>query len=360
MHKSLEEKAKAVKVDLKSLVIFTRQFATMVRSGIPITFVLDTLSHQPENHNLGQIIARVSKQVGEGHRLSQAMSQYPGVFDKVFQSMVAIGEESGQLDTTLERLANWRERDYELTRQVKGALTYPLFILALTAGLTFFLFYSILPTFLEIFSQMKVALPFPTRVLVWLTNAAQNPGIWLVLTALGIAIHGLLKEQWKTEFGRCRIFQSLHQVPLLGYLIRLTSVSRFAAAIETLLESGLSLQKTILLGGESSGNPLLIRASRDLVEHVKEGELVSAYILSRPDLFPPAFGQYVATGEESSQLARMMKEGSKLLDEEVSYKIEALSAALEPLLLSLVAFIVGFVLISIFLPLYSHIGNLGH
>lgn len=349
-----------VKVGLKDLVIFTRQFATMIRSGIPVTFALDTLSHQPENPNLGQVIARVSKMVGEGHKLSQAMAMYPGVFDKVFQAMVSIGEESGQLDTTLERLAGWRERDFELTRQVKGALSYPLFILGLTACLTFFLFYSILPNFLDIFEQMQIELPLPTKVLVWITNAAQDPGIWLVVTALGVGAQAYLKETWKTEAGRIRIFHTLHQIPLVGRLIILTSISRFAAAIETLLESGLGLQKTILLGGESSGNPLVLRAAKELVERVKEGDPLSEYIIAHTELFPPAFGQYIATGEETSQLSRMMGEAGRMLDDEVTYKVEALGAALEPLLLGLVAFIVGFVLVSIFLPLYSHIGNLAH
>lgn len=331
----------------------------MIRSGIPVTFALDTLSNQPDNANLGQVVARVSRMVGEGHKLSHAMSHFPGVFDTTFQAMVAIGEESGQLDGTLERLAGWRERDFMLTRQVKGALSYPLFILGLTACLTFFLFYSILPNFLDIFAQMKVPLPIFTKIMVGLTQAAQNPGIWLVATALGVAIHGLIREQWKTEAGRIRLFKAIHEIPLAGYLVRLTSVSRFAAAIETLMESGLGLQKTLLLGGESSGNPIVVEASREMVDRVKDGEQISEYIMTRVDLFPRAFGQYVATGEETSQLSRMMGEASKMMDEEVSYKVDALGAALEPFMLGLVAFIVGFVLISIFTPLYSHIGSLG-
>lgn len=353
------KREKEVRIGLRDLVLFTRQFATMIRSGIPVTFALDTLSHQPDNPNLGQVIARVSKMVGEGHKLSHAMSHYPGCFDTTFQAMVAIGEESGQLDSTLERLATWRERDYELTRQVKGALSYPLFILALTGVLTFFLFYSILPSFLEIFAQMKIPLPFFTKVMVALTNAAQNPGVWLVMTALGVAIHGLIREQWKTEAGQIRLFTFIHQIPLAGYLVQLTSVSRFAAAVETLMESGLNLQKTLLLGGESSGNPIVAQASRELVARVKDGEPLSDYIMMRMELFPPAFGQYVATGEETSQLARMMGEASKMMDEEVSYKVDALGAALEPLMLGIVAGIVGFVLLSIFTPLYAHIGSLG-
>lgn len=354
-----KRREKEIRVGTRDLVLFTRQFATMIRSGIPVTFALDTLSHQPENPNLGQVVARVSKLVGEGHKLSQAMAQYPGVFDTTFQAMVSIGEETGQLDGTLDRLAGWRERDYELTRQVKAALSYPMFILGLTVVLTFFLFYSILPNFLGIFKDMKIPLPFFTKIMVALTDAFQNPGVWLVLTALGVAVHGLVREQWKTEEGRVRMFNLIHQIPLAGNLVRLTSVARFSGAIETLMESGLGLQKTLLLGGEGSGNPIMKIASRELVERVKEGDALSEYIVARVDLFPVTFGQFVATGEETSQLARMMGEASRMLDDEVNYKVEALGAALEPLLLGFVASIVGFVLLSIFTPLYAHIGSLG-
>ncbi len=345
---------------MKDIVLFTRQFSTMLRSGIPVNFALDTLSNQPDNPVLAQVVARLSQMIGEGHKLSHSMGQFPGIFDTGFQAMVAIGEETGQLDSTLERLADWRERDFELTRRVKGALSYPCFILALTGVLTFFLFYSILPNFLGIFKEMNIELPFFTRVMVFLTEASQNPGTWLVLTALGVAAHGLFKEQWKTEEGRCRIFRVIHEIPLIGHLVKITTVSRFAGAVETLMESGLGLQKTLLLGGESSGSPLVKVAARDLVNRVKEGEQISEYIVARFDLFPTAFAQYVATGEETSKVAKMMGEGSRMLDEEVNYKVEALGAALEPMLLAMVAGIVAFVLLSIFVPLYSHIGTLGN
>ena len=152
MERSMEkEKAKKLRVPAKVLVVFVRQLSIMFKSGIPAVEALDTLSNQPESEVLGQVVARLSKLIGEGHRLSNAMSYFPGIFDQVFVSMVAIGEESGQLDVSLERLARWKERDFELVRMVKGALSYPLFILALTLVLTFFLFYAVMPNFVSIF-----------------------------------------------------------------------------------------------------------------------------------------------------------------------------------------------------------------
>lgn len=348
-----------IKVPDRDVVLFTRQFATMLRSGIPVTFALDTLAAQPDNPTLAQVIARISKRIGEGHKLSHAMGDFPRVFNKVFQAMVAIGEETGQLDGTLDRLAGWRERDYDLTRQVKGALSYPCFILLLTGCLTFFLFYSILPNFLNIFDDMKIPLPTTTRAMVAITKATQSPGVWLIVTALGVAVHGVLKEQWKSEMGRLRIFNFIHDIPMIGFLVRITGVARFAAAVETLLESGLGLQKTITLGGESSGNPVIIAAAAEINRRVQDGEAISEYVALRDDLFPAAFAQYVATGEETSSLSKMMGQAGKLLDEEVNYRVEALGAALEPILMGMVAVIVAFVLLSIFQPLYAHIGSLG-
>ena len=353
------EKAKKLRVPSKSLVIFIRQLSIMLRSGIPVTYALDTLSNQPDSKVLGQVVARLSKMLGEGHKLSHAMSFFPGIFDQVFVSMVAIGEESGQLDNTLDRLAGWRERDFELVQMVKGALSYPMFILALTATLTFFLFYSILPNFLKIFEEMKVETPLITKITMGITQAAQNPGTWLIFTAASVAVYGLIREQWKTPEGRIRIFTIIQEIPIAGRLVRLTTVSRFAGAVETLMESGLGLQKTLRLGGLSSGNPIIEKASLELIERVRDGEPISDYIMMRVDLFPGSLAQYVATGEETSQVSKMMGQASRLLDEEVTYKVEALGATLEPFMLGLVAGIVGFVLLSIFIPLYSHIGSLG-
>lgn len=352
-------KARKLRVPAKFLVIFVRQLAIMLRSGIPVTYALDSLSNQPDSKILGQVIARLSQMLGEGHKLSHAMSYYSGIFDQVFVSMVAIGEESGQLDVTLDRLACWRERDFELVRMVKGALSYPMFILGLTMVLTFGLFYGVLPNFLSIFEEMKVETPTITKITMALTNGAQNPGVWLILTAATVAVYGLIREQWKTEEGRIRLFTLIHHVPVVGRLVRLTTISRFAGAIETLLESGLGLQKTLRLGGISSGSPIIEQASRELIERVSEGEPISDYISMRIDIFPTAFAQYVATGEETSKVSKMMGEASRLLDEDVTYKVETLGATLEPILMGIVAFIVGFVLLSIFIPLYSHIGSLG-
>lgn len=354
------ERARKLKVPSQILVIFVRQLSIMLRSGIPVTYALDTLSNQPESKVLSQVVARLSKMLGEGHKLSHAMGFYPGIFDQTFVSMVAIGEESGQLDVTLERLAGWKERDFELVRMVKGALSYPCFILALTMTLTFFLFYAILPNFLRIFEEMKVGeLPFPTKVTMALTKSAQNPGVWLVVTAVGVAIYGFIREQMKTDAGRIRIFQVLHEIPIAGRLIRMTTVSRFAGAVETLLESGLGLQKTLRLGGKSSGSPIVEKASEEMIERVRDGEPLADYIMMRVDLFPGSFAQYVATGEETSQVSKMMGQASKMIDDEVTYKVEALGATLEPFLLGMVASIVAFVLLSIFIPLYNHIGQLG-
>ena len=353
------DRSREIKIPARDLVLFTRQFATMIRAGIPVTFALDTLSQQPENPTFSQVIARISQMVGEGHKLSHAMGHFPRVFDNVFRSMVSIGEETGNLDATLERLAGWRERDFNLVRQVKGALSYPVFILIVTLFLAFILFYSILPTFLDIFKSMKIELPIYTRIMMTMTEAVQNPGAWLVATALGVATYHLLNEQMKTFEGRTRIFRALHEIPVIGHLIRITALARFAGGVESLMESGLSLQKTLALGGESSGNPIVIAAAEEIIKRVRDGDQISEYVIMRDDIFPVVFAQYIATGEETSSLAKMMGQAAIMMDDEVNYKVDALAATIEPVMMGLVAIIVAFVLLSIFTPLYNHIGSMG-
>lgn len=330
----------------RGFVIFARQFATLVRAGIPIPDALDTLSTQYETTVFGEVLNEVSNRVISGFKLSAALATYPLIFSPVFVAMVKIGEESGQLDVTFEKLADWRERDYELLRQVKGALVYPVFVLLITFALTFFLFYYIMPKFMGVVTDLETELPAITQLALDISDGVRSPVFWLVSTILMVSVVTLLKRAMATPHGRAQLFSVLHHLPLFGLLIRLTAVSRFAAALETLLEAGLNLRKVIELGAESSGNPLVVIAGKEMNRQLTEGEHLAPYILERTDLFPGSFGHYVATGEESSRLPTMMGAAARMYEEDVSYRLEGLVALLEPILMAIVALIVGFVIIA--------------
>lgn len=341
------------------VVLFTRQLATMLRTGVPILHALDTLSHQSENPNFGEVVSTVAERIGHGHTFSSTLSRFPRVFNRVYVTMAAIGERTGQLDESLERLANWQERDFKLFQRVRSALTYPAFVLGLSAFLTLMLFYSVLPGFITVFNDMDMELPLMTRMMVTITNAVKNPGAWLVvMAAVGLGF-GAVRDIYKTEKGAMELFRVVLAVPVIGSLLHFATTARYCAAVGALLSAGLDLPKSLNLGAQASGSPVLAWDAKALINNILEGESVASYMVSRPDIYPSTLCQMVAAGEESSHLAPMYERVASFYDQEVNFKIEAFSAALEPLLLGMVASVVGFVVLSIFIPMYSYIGKLG-
>lgn len=348
-----------VRVPQQVIILFTRQLAIMLRTGVPMLHALDTLSHQDEYPNFGEVVATVAQKIGEGHSFSATLSKFPRVFSKVYVTMASIGEKTGHLDDSLERLAGWQEKDYTLYQKVRGALTYPCFIMGLSFALTMMLFYWVLPGFLGIFDEMDIELPVMTKIMIRLTNAAKNPGAWI----LGIAIIGfsitLIRDLYKTEKGAVEIFRFLSAVPMLGTMLTFATISRYCAAVSALLNSGLDLPKTLTLSAHASGSPVLAHDSKGMVQSIMDGEPVSVYMGQRPDIYPMTLIHMVTAGEEASHLPSMFERVAIFYESEVSYKIETLSAALEPLMLGSVALVVGFIVLSIFIPMYSYLGQLG-
>lgn len=341
------ETVSKAKFEGRAFCVFARQFATLIRAGIPVPDALESLSSQYETTKLGPVLEDILMKICSGHKLSSAMGGYPRIFNQVFRAMVRIGEESGNLDVTFERLADWKERDYDLMRRMKGALVYPSFVFATTVFLTFFMFYYVFPKFMGVVQGMEAELPAITQLAVDISTTLRSPAFWLVFTITTVCLYKLTERQWQTELGRVRIFTFLHRLPVVGYLIRTTGVSRFAGAMDTLLEAGVDLRKTIDLGAQSSGNPVIVRAADAISQRVAEGDLVSEYVAERPDIFPESFAHYIATGEESSRLSDMMRAANRLYEEDLNYRLEAAVALLEPILMATVAAIVGFVVIAL-------------
>lgn len=341
------------------LVLFTRQMATMLKAGVPIMDCLDTLSHQPEHPNFGEVISTLAKRLGEGHSFSKSLSLFPRIFPRVYLAMTAIGESTGQLDEALDKLANWQEDDLKLYQRVKGALTYPAFVLSLTFFLTLALFYTVLPGFIDIFLEMKIELPLMTRILISVTNAVSNPGAWILLGAWIFGLGAWLKAVWKTDVGALRLYRLILSVPMIGNMIHLATLSRYCGSAAALIESGLDLVRTLKMSAEASGSPLLRWDSRKVVTNIQDGFLISTHMEQHPNIYPPSLCQMLLAGEESSQLAEMFGRVASYYDSEVAYKTETLSAVLEPLLLGFLAIIVGSIVIAILVPLYSYLGTLG-
>ena len=338
--------------------MFTRHLSTMLASGVQVVQCLETLSFQPESPNLGEIIRQLAHRIEAGHKFSHALGQYPRVFTKIFVTMVQIGEETGGLDMSLDRLATWMEGDERVVQKIKGALSYPVFVLTLAFFLTLGVFYTVLPAFVEIFSSMQMDLPLITRVVIWVTNAIRNPGAWLIsLSALGAVVKWVQMTMAKPE-GQVMLFKWALKFPLVGGMLFEGTSARYCSAVSALLQSGMDLQRTFRLAGSASGSPLIGQDAEHLCNRIMNGEMASAHMMEHRDIYAPTLVHMVAAGEEVSRLPEMFGQAAFFHDMEMRGKVDALGAALEPVMLLGVASVVGTIVLSIFLPMYSFMTKL--
>lgn len=339
--------------------IFTRQLSTMLLAGVPLLRALETLQENEECPDLGQVVIVCGDLVSAGHTFSQACSRFPRVFPTVYVNMVRMGEQVGQLDQSLDRLALWLEKDDALRQRLVSAFTYPCFILAVAATLTLALFYTVLPGFLGIFREMNIPLPLITRVVMVVTDATRSPGAWLLgFSCVGLAVAAvqwvLARRRWKVA-----AYRQFLRVPLLGRVLLTGSIARFCSAAAALMLTGLELTRCYKLAASTSGSPLLEKDSQALIRSIEEGQLASAHLEANPEIYPPSLSHLVAAGEEVSQLPELLGRASYYFEEECNFLVDSLSAAVEPILLAFVATVIATIVLSIFLPLYSYIGNLG-
>jgi len=344
-------------VNEQALVVFARQFATMINAGLAMVRCLDVLSIQTEDGVLKPVITAVRREVEGGSTLAAALGKFPKVFSPLFTNMVRAGELGGILDDVLNRLATFLEKDFNLKKKVKSAMTYPAVILVMAVLIVLFLVIFIMPTFVELFNGMHMALPVPTKILIAFTNGARNP--YIVTPAIVILVVGfiLFNRYTSTQIGRRQFDAFKLKLPVFGMLIRKVAISRFCRTLGTLLQSGVPIMQALEIVGKASGNEVVAETVNKVRESVREGESI-AVPLQLSGLFPPLVTQMVAVGEETGNLDGMLSKISDFYDTEVEYMLASLTSLLEPLLILFMGFIVGFIVISVFLPLYQIIGNI--
>jgi len=348
-----------VRVPFQVLVLFTRQLVTLLNSGVPLVQSLDTLSLQSEHPRFGELITEISNKVQSGSRLSDVLSHYPSVFSRIFVVMVRIGEEGGDLDRTLERLAGWLERDGDMLIKARSALTYPAFVASLTLGLTFALFYVVMPAFLGIFADLGAQLPMITRVIIAITEGVRNPVVWGAGGVLVFWAGSELRLAWRRPEGKVFLYDLLLHVPLIGSILWHSSCSRFCAALEALLTCGSDLTRSLKLAAAVSGSPLLEKDSAHLAASVSLGNHPSQHMGEHPELYSNTMIHMAAAGEESSRLPEMLGRASEFHMLEMESSIDALKASIEPIMLGCVAAIVATIVLAIFLPLYGFLDKIG-
>jgi type IV pilus assembly protein PilC len=338
------------KAKLKDLSVFSRQFATMVNSGLPLLRTLAILEEQTESKYLAKIVGEMRLDVEKGVSLSAAMAKHPRAFNDLYVSMVRAGETSGTLDSVLVRLADNLEREVSLRRQIKSAMTYPIVVvimvfLILTAMLLF-----VVPTFKDLYAQLGGTLPLPTRLLIALSDAVKSFFIFFILGIIGLAF---LFRWWKnSDKGRLTWDKLKLRVPIFGPLFHKTAMSRFARTLSVLNRSGVPILQSLDIVQDTVGNAVVAEAVKDLQAGVKEGESL-ATPLSRHEVFPAMVVQMIAVGEETGALDTMLEKVALFYDEEVTAAVESLTSLIEPVMIAVVGGAVGAIVIALYLPTFK-------
>jgi type IV pilus assembly protein PilC len=346
-------------VDSKELAIFTRQFSVMIDAGLPLVQCLEILSSQQENKTFQKVLAGTRASVEGGSTLSTAMKQYPKVFDALYSNMVEAGETGGILDTILQRLAAYIEKNVKLQRAVKSALVYPIGVLTIAAAVITLLLWKVVPVFATLFAGLGVDLPLPTRIVIGLSHFVGSIFGFLIFVAIIGFVVGL-KVWYGTPGGRMAIDTIILKLPVLGILMRKIAVARFTRTLGTLISSGVPILEGLDITARTSGNAVIEKALNQVRKSLEEGKSLTDP-LKESEVFPGMVTQMIAVGEQTGAMDAMLQKIADFYEEEVDAAVKDLLTALEPIMIVFLGLVVGGVVISMYLPLFSLIGKLsGH
>ena len=341
----------------KTLMIFTRQLATLIDAGLPLLRGLTVLEKQERDPVLKKTLASLAASVQSGSTFSEGLAQHPRLFNDLYINMVRAGELGGVLEVVLTRLAEFQEKAQKIKNKVVAAMVYPIIVLVLAMAIMTFLMIFIVPKFEAIFHDMLGDKPLPTITLfvIGISNFMQNH--WLVIIGVLAVLFSGLKLATRTRGGRRILDRVKLRAPLFGDLIRKTSISRFSRTLGTLVTSGVPILQALTITGATAGNSVIAHAIAQVHDSVKEGESIVTP-LEASGVFPPMVISMVDVGEETGQLPEMLLKIAEVYDDEVDNSVAALTSLLEPIMIVLLALIVGTIVIALFMPLISIISGL--
>jgi len=343
-------------VALKDMVIFTRTFSTMIDAGLPIVQCLDMLAAQSENRRFGSILGGVKTEVEQGKSLSDAMASYPRVFDELFRNLVAAGEAGGILDIIFRRLATYMEKAAKLRRQVRGALVYPLSIIAVGVLVMIIMMTKVLPVFEKMFKDLGAgSLPGPTRFVLSISHLVSD-NIFLVIGFLTVLIVGITSAM-RTKKGKRVIDTVLLKSPVIGPVLRKIAVARFTRTLGTLLSSGVPILDALDIVAKTAGNVVVGGAILYAREKISEGKDIASPLLET-GVFPPMVVQMIGVGEQTGSMDEMLQKIADFYEEEVDAAVAAMTSLLEPIILVFIGGGVGGMLIAMYLPIFEIAGNI--
>lgn len=335
----------------KDIVVFTRQFATMIDAGLPLVQALEILSKQTVSKPLAKAVSDVKTDVEGGTTYADALKKHPKIFSELYVNMVAAGEAGGILDTILNRLAQYIEKAMRLKKKVKGAMIYPSVIISVAIMVIAVIMVFVIPTFARMFTQFGGILPLPTRIVIGASKFLAGIGGLIVFAGItGIAI--FIAQFRRTERGRTIIDAMLLKLPIIGILMRKVAIAKFTRTLGTLVGSGVPILESLEITAKTSGNKVVERAIYEVRKAISEGKTL-AEPLAKSKVFPPMVTQMIAVGEATGALDTMLSKIADFYDEEVDIAVANLTSMIEPILMVFLGVTIGFIVVSMYLPIFK-------
>jgi type IV pilus assembly protein PilC len=348
---SKRQKPGGGRIKMRDIVIFTRQFSTMINSGLPLVQALDILAKQSENKTLQEVTRAVVFDVESGHTVADALRKHPKAFNDLYVNMVAAGEAGGILDTILMRLAVFMEKNDVLIRKVKGAMIYPAVIMSVAGIAITVLLIFVIPVFENMFGSVGLALPLPTRIVIGVSKFLRGFGGLATVVGIIAGFFGI-KNYYKTNDGKLVIDRALLKFPILGDVLRKSAVSRFTRTLGTLISSGVSILDGLEITAKTAGNRVIQDAIMASRSSIAGGDTIAAP-LAKSQVFPPMVISMIAVGESTGGLDEMLSKIADFYDEEVDAAVSGLLSLLEPVMIVFLGVVVGGMVIAMYLPIFK-------
>ena len=336
------------------LTLFTRKLAILLNAGVPLLEALESLATHEEDERMKTIVEAIIRKLEGGHSLQAALLEHPKIFSQAYVAMIAAGENSGKITLVLHRLSHWLEESGELASRVCRALTYPAFTLLTSFGLLVLLFWTIVPGMLETVAGIGAELPWPTLVVARLSECFRNPLCWV----LGVLSLLPLVRYSQTEAGKRELYSVLCGVPGVGPAVIYSGAARYAATLALLIRSGTNLLDAVPLAARASGSPSYAEDSKRISNLLKEGIQLSEAWAKPSKNYPPLLVTMMVAAEESGSLVETLEKAAELMKREANFRIQQLTIMLEPLLLGAVSVVVGFIVVSLMLPITNIVSGL--
>lgn len=341
------------KVKEQDVIVFARQFSTMIDAGLPIIQCLDILQAQQENKTFQKMLKDIKESVESGQTLAESLKKYPNQFDALFVNMVAAGEAGGILDVILRRLAAYMEKAAKLKSQVKGAMTYPIVTIIIAIVVVAVILVFVIPVFEDMFADFGEALPMPTQVVIGMSEFVKGNILWIII---GIVLFILAFRQfYKTERGKAIVDDLMLKLPVIGVLIRKSAVARFTRTMGTMLASGVAILEALEIVARTAGNKTIEKAVYHVRSGIAEGQTI-ADPLTETNVFPPMVCQMIAVGESTGAIDAMMEKIADFYEDEVDQAVDNLTSLIEPFMLVFLGVVVGGLVISMYLPIFTMAG----